>query len=317
MTTAESVILAIVEGLTEFIPVSSTGHMILTEALLKMQRSSLTNVYIVNIQFGAILSVVILYWKRFFQSLDFYYKLFAAFLPAAVLGFLLDDYIDQMLSSVTTVAISLVAGGVVLIATDWIFKKQLEEASADEDTVLVRETDEFGVEHKKETLKPFSLSYVQAVIIGFFQCIAMVPGVSRSASTILGGLTQKLNMKRAAEFSFFLAVPTIFAASAYKLLKSYDAIKGSDIEFFIIGNIVSFVVGMIAIKFFISLITRFGLKFFGIYRIIAGLAILILPSFGYKLEIPDAPPAEEQTSIQKTTTNNAATVNYPAASTHH
>lgn len=317
MTTAESVILAIVEGLTEFIPVSSTGHMILTEALLKMQRSSLTNVYIVNIQFGAILSVVILYWKRFFQSLDFYYKLFAAFLPAAVLGFLLDDYIDSLLSSVTTVAISLVAGGVVLIATDWIFKKQLEEASADEDTVLVRETDEFGVEHKKEALKPFSLSYVQAVIIGFFQCIAMVPGVSRSASTILGGLTQKLNMKRAAEFSFFLAVPTIFAASAYKLLKSYDAIKGSDIEFFIIGNLVSFVVGMIAIKFFISLITRFGLKFFGIYRIIAGVAILILPSFGYKLEIPDAPPAEEQASIQNTTTNNAATVNYPAASTHH
>lgn len=317
MTTAESVILAIVEGLTEFIPVSSTGHMILTEALLKMQRSSLTNVYIVNIQFGAILSVVILYWKRFFQSLDFYYKLFAAFLPAAVLGFLLDDYIDSLLSSVTTVAISLVAGGVVLIATDWIFKKQLEEASADEDTVLVRETDEFGVEHKKEALKPFSLSYVQAVIIGFFQCIAMVPGVSRSASTILGGLTQKLNMKRAAEFSFFLAVPTIFAASAYKLLKSYDAIKGSDIEFFIIGNIISFVVGMIAIKFFISLITRFGLKFFGIYRIIAGLAILILPSFGYKLEIPDAPPAEEQAATQKTTTNNAATVNYPVASTHH
>lgn len=317
MTTAESVILAIVEGLTEFIPVSSTGHMILTEALLKMQRSSLTNVYIVNIQFGAILSVVILYWKRFFQSLDFYYKLFAAFLPAAVLGFLLDDYIDSLLSSVTTVAISLVAGGVVLIATDWIFKKQLEEASADEDTVLVRETDEFGVEHKKEALKPFSLSYVQAVIIGFFQCIAMVPGVSRSASTILGGLTQKLNMKRAAEFSFFLAVPTIFAASAYKLLKSYDAIKGSDIEFFIIGNIISFIVGMIAIKFFISLITRFGLKFFGIYRIIAGVAILILPSFGYKLEIPDAPPAEEQASVQKTTTNNAATVNYPAASTHH
>lgn len=317
MTTAESVILAIVEGLTEFIPVSSTGHMILTEALLKMQRSSLTNVYIINIQFGAILSVVILYWKRFFQSLDFYYKLFAAFLPAAVLGFLLDNYIDSLLSSVTTVAVSLVAGGIVLIATDWIFKQQLQDAANDEDTMLVRETDEFGVEHKKEALKPFSLSYVQAVIIGFFQCIAMVPGVSRSASTILGGLTQKLNMKRAAEFSFFLAVPTIFAASAYKLLKSYDAIKGSDIEFFIFGNIISFVVGMIAIKFFISLITRFGLKFFGIYRIIAGLAILVLPSFGYKLEIPDAPPAEEQATIQKTTTNNAATVNYPAASTHH
>ncbi len=349
MTTAESVILAIVEGLTEFIPVSSTGHMILTEALLKMQRSSLTNVYIINIQFGAILAVVILYWKRFFhllkpeqslltntdttsgqntsatsdillfwnrfsQSFDFYIKLFAAFLPAAVLGFLLDDYIDSLLSSVTTVAVSLVAGGVVLIATDWIFKKQLEEASADEDTILVRETDEFGVEHKKETLKPFTLTYVQAVIIGFFQCIAMIPGVSRSASTILGGLTQKLNMKRAAEFSFFLAVPTIFAASAYKLLKSYDAIKGSDIEFFITGNVISFVVGMIAIKFFISLITRFGLKFFGIYRIIVGVAILVLPSFGYTLEIPDAPqPETQQTAKTPTAPAGAATVSYPAA----
>jgi undecaprenyl-diphosphatase len=314
MTTAESVILAIVEGLTEFIPVSSTGHMILTEALLKMQRSSLTNVYIINIQFGAILSVVILYWKRFFQSFDFYFKLFAAFLPAAVLGFLLDDYIDSLLSSVTTVAVSLVAGGIVLIATDWIFKQQLQDAATDEDTMLVRETDEFGVEHKKEILKPLSLSYVQAVIIGFFQCIAMVPGVSRSASTILGGLTQKLNMKRAAEFSFFLAVPTIFAASAYKLLKSYDAIKGSDIEFFIIGNIVSFVVGMIAIKFFISLITRFGLKFFGIYRIIVGVAILVLPSFGYTLEIPDAPqPDKEETAASKANSTGAATVSYPAA----
>ncbi|HLP50673.1 MAG TPA: undecaprenyl-diphosphate phosphatase [Chitinophagales bacterium] len=317
MTTTEAVILAVVEGLTEFIPVSSTGHMILTEALLKMQRSPLANVYIINIQFGAILAVVFLYWRRFFQTLDFYYKLFVAFIPAAILGFLLDDYIDSLLSSVTTVAISLVAGGIVLIATDWIFKKQFEEAANDEDTELVRETDEFGVEHKKEALKKFSVSWLQAFIIGCYQCIAMIPGVSRSASTILGGLTQKLNIKRAAEFSFFLAVPTIFAASAYKLLKSYDDIKGTDIDFFLIGNVVSFVVGMIAIKFFIGLITRFGLKFFGIYRIIVGVLILVLPTMGYKLEIPGEPVVPTENTISYNTGKPALLPQHIAQLTHN
>jgi len=287
MTTPEAVILAIVEGLTEFIPVSSTGHMILTEAVLKMQRSTLTNVYIVNIQFGAILSVFFLYWKRFFQSLDFYFKLFVAFIPAAVLGFLLNEQIDKLLSSVTTVAVSLIAGGIVLILTDYIFKKQIDDAYSDEDTELVRVTDEFGVEHKVEQLKKLSVGWMQAFLIGCFQCIAMIPGVSRSAATIIGGLTQKLNLKRAAEFSFFLAVPTIFAASAYKLLKSYDEIRGTDVDFFLVGNVVSFIVGMIAIKFFIGLITRFGLKIFGFYRIILGVIILVMMASGHKLEIPD------------------------------
>ncbi len=287
MTTNESIILAIVEGLTEFIPVSSTGHMILTEAALKMQRSALTNVYIVNIQFGAILAVFFLYWKRFFQTFDFYFKLLIAFIPAAILGFLLNDQIDKLLSSVTTVAISLIVGGVVLIFTDWFFKKQIEDAYTDEDKETVREIDEFGVEHKKEVLKKFHIGWMQAFLIGCFQCIAMIPGVSRSAATIVGGLTQKLNIKRAAEFSFFLAVPTVFAASAYKLLKSYDDIKGTDIDFFLIGNVISFIVGMIAIKFFINLITRYGMKFFGYYRIILGVVILTMMALGHKLEIPE------------------------------
>lgn len=287
MTTNESIILAIVEGLTEFIPVSSTGHMILTEAALKMQRSALTNVYIVNIQFGAILAVFFLYWRRFFQTFDFYFKLLVAFIPAAILGFLLNDQIDKLLSSVTTVAISLIVGGVVLIFTDWFFKKQIEDAYTDEDKETVRETDEFGVEHKKEVLKKFHIGWMQAFLIGCFQCIAMIPGVSRSAATIVGGLTQKLNIKRAAEFSFFLAVPTVFAASAYKLLKSYDDIKGTDIDFFLIGNVISFIVGMIAIKFFINLITRYGMKFFGYYRIILGVVILTMMALGHKLEIPE------------------------------
>ena len=156
-----------------------------------------------------------------------------------------------------------------------------------EDKETVREIDEFGVEHKKEVLKKFHIGWMQAFLIGCFQCIAMIPGVSRSAATIVGGLTQKLNIKRAAEFSFFLAVPTVFAASAYKLLKSYDDIKGTDIDFFLIGNVISFIVGMIAIKFFINLITRYGMKFFGYYRIILGVVILTMMALGHKLEIPE------------------------------
>lgn len=286
MTIDKAVILAIVEGLTEFLPVSSTGHLILTQAAMKLEGTPFTRMFLINIQFGAILSVVFLYWRRFFQSFDFYFKLFVAFIPAAVLGFLLNDLIDTLLESVTTVAIALIVGGVILIFVDNVFKKQIADASTDEDDVAVKSINEFGVEEKKMEPKQLSVSYLQAFIIGCFQCIAMIPGVSRSASTIVGGLTQKLNMKRAAEFSFFLAVPTIFAASAYKLLKGFDDIKGTDINLLLVGNVVSFIVGMIAIKFFIGLITRYGLKFFGYYRIILGATILALAAMGYKLEIP-------------------------------
>lgn len=288
MTTAEAIILAVVEGLTEFLPVSSTGHLILTQAALKLENTTFAKVFLINIQFGAILSVVFLYWRRFFQSFDFYFKLFVAFIPAAVLGFLLNDFIDSLLESVTTVAISLVVGGVVLIFVDSIFKQQIDDAASDiVDDVAVKKVNKLGIEEKRLEPKQLPLSYMQAFIIGCFQCIAMIPGVSRSAATIVGGLTQKLNMKRAAEFSFFLAVPTIFAAAAYKLLKSFGDIKGSDISLLLIGNAVSFIVGMIAIKFFIGLITRYGLRFFGYYRILLGLAILALAAMGHKLEIPD------------------------------
>ncbi|MBK7148516.1 MAG: undecaprenyl-diphosphate phosphatase [Bacteroidetes bacterium] len=287
MTTAEAIVLAIVEGLTEFLPVSSTGHMILAEAFMKMQKSTFTNVYIVNVQFGAIFAVFVLYWRRFFQSIDFYLKLFVAFIPAAVLGFLLNDFIDSILSSVVTVAISLIAGGVVLLFTDKIFKEQIDAAAEDEDEVKVKTVDEFGVETKKSVLKKIELSWLQAFVIGCFQCIAMLPGISRSASTIIGGLTQKLNIKRAAEFSFFLAVPTITAAALYKLLKSFNFIRSTDMEMLIIGNVVSFIVGMLAIKFFIGLITSYGLRFFGYYRIILGVIILALMALGYNLKIID------------------------------
>lgn len=285
MTTAEAVILAIVEGLTEFLPISSTGHLILTEALMGMERSRFTNVFIINVQFGAIFSVVVLYWRRFFQSIDFYYKLLVAFIPAGVLGYWLNDYIDSLLSSVTVVAVSLVAGGIALIAADFIFKKQIQASAHEKDEEIIPAINEFGIEVKKRILKKFEISWLQAFIIGCWQCMAMVPGVSRSAASIIGGLTQKMTMKRAAEFSFFLAVPTIFAASAYKLYKSVDFIRSTDINLLLIGNAVAFVVSIIAIKFFIGLITRYGMKFFGLYRILLGLVILALLAKGYDLKI--------------------------------
>ncbi len=287
MTTAEAVLLAVVEGLTEFLPVSSTGHMILAEAFMKMEASPFLKVFTVNIQFGAILAVVLLYWRRFFQSVDFYAKLFVAFIPAAVFGYLLNDFLDSLLSSVTTVAVSLIVGGVVLILIDKFYHKQIEESLQDEDTVRVKTKDEFGVERTEKILKNFEITWYQSLVIGCFQCIAMVPGVSRSAATIIGGLTQKFNIKKAAEFSFFLAVPTITAAALFKLRKQFHDIKGSDIEYLLIGNVVSFIVGVIAIRFFIGLITHYGLRFFGYYRIILGVAILTLMALGYHLQMQD------------------------------
>ena len=205
MTTTEAIILAVVEGLTEFIPVSSTGHLILTEALLKMDRSIFSHLFIINIQFGAILSVIFLYWRRFFQSFDFYLKLAVAFIPAAVLGYLLNNFIDTLLSSVVTVSVSLIVGGVILIFSDKVFHNQMKVSE----------------EYKNEQTAQTNVGWVQAFIIGCFQCFAMIPGVSRSAATIVGGLSQGFDIKKSAEFSFFLAVPTISAAALYKLMKGF------------------------------------------------------------------------------------------------
>ncbi len=258
MTWLEAFIIAVVEGLTEFLPVSSTGHMILTEGILGMKSNDFIQAFIINIQFGAILSVVVLYWKRFFQSLQFYYKLFVAFLPAAFFGLLLSDYIDQLLESVYVVAVMLVLGGIVLVFVDKWFKNPSENQE---------------------------VTYKKAFIIGMYQVIAMVPGVSRSAATIIGGMTQKLTKKNAAEFSFFLAVPTMFAASAYKLLKNYTAFNSDNIDILIFGNVVAFIVAFFAIKSFITYLTNHGFKIFGYYRIIVGLIIIILYAFGVDLTI--------------------------------
>ncbi len=285
MTNYEAVILAVVEGLTEYLPVSSTGHLILTEAALKLQSASFNKIYIINIQFGAILSVLLLYWRRFFQSIDFYKKIAVAFLPAAVLGFLLNDFIDGLLESVTTVAVSLIIGGIAIIWADRHYRHLIENQPIDDHEEVV-EIDEFGNERKSLQPRQMNVSYKTAFMIGIFQTLAMIPGVSRSAATILGGLFRGMNIRQSAEFSFFLAVPTIFAASAYKLLKGLDDIRGTDMGYLITGNLISFVVAMLAIKFFIELISRYGMRFFGYYRIIVGAAILILMALGYKLEIP-------------------------------
>lgn len=232
--------------------------MILTQALLGVESTDFVKMFIVNIQFGAILSVVVLYWKRFFQSLKFYYKLLIAFIPAAIIGFLAGDYIDMMLESVLVVAVSLFIGGIVLI---WI-DKWLERTSKDNE-----------------------ITYPKALKIGFFQCIAMIPGVSRSAATIIGGMTQKLDRKTAAEFSFFLAVPTMFAASGYKLYKGIDLLTAENLPALAIGNAVAFVVGMLAIRGFISFLTKYGFKVFGWYRIILSIVIFILLLMGADLSI--------------------------------
>lgn len=289
----DAIIIAIVEGLTEFLPVSSTGHMIITQELLGVESTNFVRSFTVIIQFGAILSVVCLYYKRFFsvnkikvldkdavkgqtrfrkfmtytkrflKRYDFYWKLLVAFIPAAFFGLIFSDLIDRLLDNVTVVAIMLILGGILMLFVDkW-----------------------FG--NRKQSVE---LTEPRAFKIGLYQCIAMIPGVSRSMATIVGGMQQKLTRKAAAEFSFFLAVPTMFAATAYKLLKMLinDADRqalSDNMSVLIIGNVVAFIVAVLAIKFFINYITKYGFKAFGYYRIIVGGAIIILSLCGINMEI--------------------------------
>lgn len=271
MTIFEAIIIAIVEGLTEFLPVSSTGHMIITESLLGVGHDNFVKLFTVAVQLGAILAVVVLYWKKFFDFTrwQFYIKLFIGVLPALVLGFLFNDAIEALLESPTTVAVSLLLGGIVLLFIDKLFQNPIIDADKD-------------------------ITYKNAFVIGLWQVLAMVPGVSRSAATIIGGMQQKLTRNLAAEFSFFLAVPTMFAATAYSLLlkkwtsgsatyRGYELIGQSsqNLYAFVIGNIVAFVVAILAIRFFINFLKAYGFRVFGIYRIIAGLILLALLGTGY------------------------------------
>jgi undecaprenyl-diphosphatase len=258
MSWFQAIIIAIVEGITEFLPISSTGHMIITEAILGTNIDEYTKAFTVNIQFGAILSVVVLYWRRFLQSWSFYQKLFIAFLPAAIIGFIAGDFIDSLLENVMVVAIMLLTGGVLLLFVDKWFDHQDNNQD---------------------------ITYPKALKIGFWQCIAMIPGVSRSAATIIGGMQQKLSRTHAAEFSFFLAVPTMAAASTYKLLKDYKHFNGDNISILLVGNLVAFIVAMLAIKTFITYLQKHGFKVFGWYRIVIGSVLLVLLLMGVDLTI--------------------------------
>ena len=264
MTYLEAIIIAIVEGLTEFLPISSTGHMIIAERLLQMDATDpFTKLFTVAIQLGAILSVVVLYYKKFFDFArwQFYLKLIVAVIPALALGFLFSDKIDALLESTVTVCVSLILGGFILLVIDKVYNKPRFE------------------EEKEITFKT-------AFIIGVWQCIAMIPGVSRSASSIIGGMQQKLTRTLAAEFSFFLAVPTMAAATGYKLLQTYQdhpeiLADNNNLMLLGLGNLVAFIVALLAIKFFIGYLQKYGFKMFGWYRIIVGSVLLILIMTGY------------------------------------
>ena len=287
MDTLQTIIISIVEGLTEFLPVSSTGHMIITQNLLGVQSTPFVKAFTVIIQFGAILSVVVLYWKRFFclnntpmpkestleftpmqqflHKWDFYWKLLIAFIPAVVIGGVLNHFIDKLLGHVEVVAVMLVLGGVFMLFCDKLFNKGTEETELTE----------------KRALK-----------IGFFQCLAMIPGVSRSMATIVGGMSQRLTRRRAAEFSFFLAVPTMAAATCLDVLKlvtSKDpmALSNENIFQLLLGCVVAFVVAMAAIKWFIDFLAKYGFKAFGVYRIIVGGFILIWLLTGHSMALVD------------------------------
>lgn len=263
MSFLEAIILAIIEGLTEFLPVSSTGHMIIASTFMGIASDNFVKLFTIAIQFGAILSVVIVYFKKFFQSWSFYMKLFVAFVPTGIIGLLLKSHIDALLENVWVVAISLLLGGIILLFVDKMFAKNEEE----------------GLEE---------VDYKTGFIIGTIQSIAMIPGVSRSAATIIGGLTQKLTRKAAAEFSFFLAVPTMFAATAKSIWDEKELLLNSsnnEMLLLVIGNIVAFIVAYIAIRSFISYLSKNGFKIFGYYRIVLGSILILLMLFGVNLQM--------------------------------
>jgi undecaprenyl-diphosphatase len=251
------IVLAIIEGLTEFLPVSSTGHLVVASAIMGIGKDEFVKLFEIVIQLGAILAVVVLYFKRFFRSIDFYVKLVIGVIPAVIFGLLLKKKIDILLESPLVVAFAFVIGGVILLFVDEWFNKPTIDDEKD-------------------------ISYLTALKIGFFQCLAMVPGVSRSGASIVGGMTQKLSRKAAAEFSFFLAVPTMFGATLKDLYDFYKhgnmsaADIQQDIKFLLIGSAVAFVVALLAIKSFITFLEQKGFKLFGVYRILAGIVIIIL-----------------------------------------
>lgn len=258
----QSIILAIIEGLTEYLPISSTAHMIFASSYYGIQEDDFVKLFQVSIQFGAILAVVALYWKKFFNfsRLGFYVKLACAVVPALALGYIFDDMIDAALGDPIPIAIVLILGGIVLLFIDNFFKNP-------------------------EIVKEEDITIKKAVTIGFWQCLAMMPGTSRAAASIIGGMQQKLTRETAAEFSFFLAVPTMAAVTVYSVfvktyhqtgLKGYELLtqNSENLKMFLVGNVIAFIVAIIAIKGFIGIIKKYGFQPWGWYRIIAGAALL-------------------------------------------
>lgn len=280
MSILHVIILAIIEGLTEFLPVSSTGHMVVASALMGIGNDTFVKLFEIVIQLGAILAVVVLYLKRFLRSIDFYIKLVVGVIPAVILGVLLKKYIDQLLGSPLIVGIALLVGGVILLfVDDWFNKPTITEEK--------------------------NISYFTAFKIGCFQCLAMIPGVSRSAASIVGGMAQKLNRTAAAEFSFFLAVPTMFGATAKDLWDfhkdnpniSAETMHGYMITL-ILGSVIAFIVALLAIRSFITFLEQKGFKLFGWYRILAGLTVIILFYTSNALHNQDAAPKAATTKIE-------------------
>ncbi len=267
MTIFETIVIGVVEGLTEFLPISSTGHMALTSAILGIEKDAFTKLFIENIQFGTIISVIILYWRKFFdlKRINFYIKLLVAFIPAAIVGILLKKHIDKVLETPLFISVVMFLGGFVLLFVDNWFKK----------TTIDKEED---------------ISMKSSLWIGVFQVIAIVlPGFSRSAATIIGGMQQKLTRKVAAEFSFFMAVPALAGAFAKSLWDAWkdtpELLTGSNIQMLALGNLVGFLVAMVAIKTFIGFLQKHGFKAFGWYRIIVGLILIILLLSGFDLKV--------------------------------
>jgi undecaprenyl-diphosphatase len=254
MTYIEALILAVIEGITEFLPISSTGHMVIASTFMGINENILTKNFEIVIQFGAILSVLVLYWRKFLTSFRFYLKLAFAFLPAAVAGILLGDYIDKLLSNIWVVIAAIFLGGIVLVFVDRWFKHAT------------------GTEEQE-------ITWFQGFKIGCFQCIAMIPGVSRAAATIIGGMSVGLNRRTAAEFSFFLAVPTMLGASAKKLFDSHGTMHRQDITILALGSFVAFIVALFAIKAFIGFLKQYGFKWFGYYRIIVSIVLAAIAFF--------------------------------------
>jgi undecaprenyl-diphosphatase len=249
MTWLQNLILAIVEGITEYLPISSTGHLMMSGEILGLKLKDI-DTYIITIQFGAILAVLVLYWKKFlnFRSWQFYAKLLLGFIPAAILGLLFDDILETLLQTPVIVGFTLIVIGIFLIFID----KVIPGGNKTVDT----------------------MSYKDAFIVGIVQSIAMIPGVSRSAASIAGALGCKLSRIEATEFSFFLAIPTLTAAGGYKLMKNWDSLSTSQLSDIAIGNIISFITAIVAIRFFIGLVKKYGFAWFGWYRIVAGTAFL-------------------------------------------